>query len=107
MHPLAVVAARSTYIYRCEPKAHSELTYVRRSLPCTRQRLYETKWLGSRRASLWKASGGHCGGSACGGVEHGFDGVESALAPPKKPAGESEVFDEVARFGSFGGMLFQ
>jgi hypothetical protein len=40
------------------------------------------------------------------GVESGFDGIESALSAPKEPTGERQVFDEVARFGSFGGMLF-
>ena len=41
------------------------------------------------------------------GVECGFDEIESALATPEEPAGESEVFDEIARFGSFRRVLFK
>ena len=47
------------------------------------------------------------GGIGLLGVESGFDGVESALAPPEEPASEGGIFDEVARAGSFGRILFE
>ena len=40
-------------------------------------------------------------------VERGFDGVESALPAPEKPAGEGGVFDQVACVRGFGGILFE
>ena len=41
------------------------------------------------------------------GVERGFDGVKGALTAPEELAGERQVFNEIARFGSFGGVLLE